>query len=158
MSQRRACFLLTLPPQEMGGPIPLTIPAQQEVARKTSTPLLPMNWASHLLRGECQVGRTGKRSPKWRWLQTRKGKARENERKEGPRTGVSNSGKRNNTPGWPNLHRTGPGKDKHINRRARASSLSLSSALGRSSPRLFRSTCSHLKDGFSRYLLNKIEL
>ena len=27
-------------------------PVQQEVARKTSTPLFPKNWASHLLRGE----------------------------------------------------------------------------------------------------------
>ena len=26
------------------------------------------------------------------------------------------SGKTNNTPGWPNLHRTGPGRDKHIKR------------------------------------------
>ena len=107
-----------------GDPIPLAAPVQQEVARKTSTPLLPMNWASHLLRGECQVGRTGKRSPKWRWLQTRQGKARENETKEGQRTGVRTSGKTNNTPGWPNLHRTGPGRDKHINRRAKVSSLS----------------------------------
>ena len=32
-----------------GGPMPLTIPVQQEVARKTLTPLFPNNWASHLL-------------------------------------------------------------------------------------------------------------
>ena len=56
---------------------------------------------------------------------TRKGKARENERKEGPRTGVRTSDKTNNTPGWPNLHRTGPVRDKHINRRVKASSFSL---------------------------------
>ena len=49
----------------------------------------------------------------------------ENETKEGPRTGVKTSGKPNNTPGWPNLHRTGPGREKHINRGAKASSLSL---------------------------------
>ena len=40
--------------------------------------------------------------------------------------GVRTSGKTNNTPGWPNLHRTGPGRDKHVNRRAKASSFSLS--------------------------------
>ena len=33
------------------GPMPLTVPVQQEVARETLTPLVPMNWASHLLRG-----------------------------------------------------------------------------------------------------------
>ena len=67
----------------------------------------------------------------------------ENETKEGPRTGVRTLIKTNNTPGWPNLHRTGPGRDKHINRGAKASSLSLSRALGRSSPRVFGSTCPH---------------
>ena len=36
---------------------------------------------------------------------------------QGPRTGVRTSGKTNNTPGWPNLHRTGPGRDKHKKRR-----------------------------------------
>ena len=74
---------------------------------------------------------------------TRKGRARENETKEGPRTGVRTSGKTNTTPGWPNLHRTGPGRDKHINRGARASFLSLFHALGCSSPRVFRWTCPH---------------
>ena len=44
---------LRLETSKKGGPIPLTIPAQQEVARKTSIPLFPKNWASHLLRGEC---------------------------------------------------------------------------------------------------------
>ena len=39
-------------------PMPLAIPAQQEVARETSMPLFPKNWAwaswaSHLLRGGC---------------------------------------------------------------------------------------------------------
>ena len=29
------------------------------------------------------------------------------------------SGKTNNTPGWPNLHRTGPGREKHIKRGAK---------------------------------------
>ena len=36
------------------------------------------------------------------------------------------SGKTNNTPGWPNLHRTGSGRDEHINTAAKASSRSLS--------------------------------
>ena len=57
--------------------------------------------------------------------------------------GVRTSGKTNNTPGWPSLHRTGPGRDKHINRGAKASSLSLSCVLGRSSPRVFGLTCPH---------------
>ena len=60
----------------------------------------------------------------------------------GPRTGVRISGKTNNTPGWPNLHRTGPGRDKHINRGAKLAH-SLSSALGCSSPHVFGSTCPH---------------
>ena len=55
-----------------------------------------------------------------------RGKARKNRTQEGLRTGVRTSGKTNNTPGWPNLHRTGPGRGKHINRGAKASSLSLS--------------------------------
>ena len=59
---------------------------------------------------------------------TDKGKARKNETKEGPRTGVGTSGKTNTTPGWPNLHWTGPGREKHIHRGASASSLSLSPA------------------------------
>ena len=125
-----------------GGPIPLAAPVQQEVARKTSTPLFPKNWASHLLRGECSVGRTGERSPKWRWPQTRKGKAHENETKEGPRTRVRTSGKTSNTPGWPSLHRTGPGREKHIKRGAKASSLALSPARW-GILRVFRSTCPH---------------
>ena len=53
---------------------------------------------------------------------------RENRTKEGQRTGVRTSGKTNNTPAWPNLHRTGPGRDKHINRGAQGSSLALSPA------------------------------
>ena len=36
-----------------GRPMPLAIPAQQEVARETSISLFPKNWASHLLRGDC---------------------------------------------------------------------------------------------------------
>lgn len=47
-----------------GDPMPLTIPAQQEVARETAIPLFPKNWVSHLLRGECQAVRIGKRSLK----------------------------------------------------------------------------------------------
>ena len=55
--------------------------------------------------------------------------------------GVRTSGKTDNTPGWPSLHRTGPGRDEHMKRGARASSLSR--ALGPSSPRVFRLTCPH---------------
>ena len=43
-----------------GGPMPLTIPVQQERARKTSASLFPKNSVSHLLRGACQVVRIGK--------------------------------------------------------------------------------------------------
>ena len=90
----------------------------------------------------CQMGRIGKRSPKWRWLQDKEGKS-PRKGNEDLRTGVRTSGKTNNTPGWPNLHRTGPGREKHINRGARANSLSLSPMLGRSSPRVFGLTCPH---------------
>ena len=83
---------------------------------------------------------------------------RENRTKEGQRTGVRTSGKTNNTPGWPNLHRTGPGREKHIKRGAKASSLSLSRMLGRSSLHVWIDVPSCLEDGFSCYLLNKIEL
>ena len=36
-----------------GGPKPLAIPAQQEVARGTLITLFPKNWAFHLLREKC---------------------------------------------------------------------------------------------------------
>ena len=71
---------------------------------------------------------------------TRQGREKPGKMKQKKVQGVRTSGKTNNTPGWPNLHRTGPGGDKHINRGARASSLSC--ALGRSS-RVFRSMCPH---------------
>ena len=83
---------------------------------------------------------------------------RENRTKEGQRTGVRTSGKTKNTPGWPSLHRTGPGREKHIKRGAKASSLSLSRMLGRSSLHVWIDVPSCLEDGFSCYLLNKIEL
>ena len=105
--------------------------------------LFPVSWPR--LKLFQMLGRIGKRSPKWRWLKDKEGKARGNRTKEGPRTRVRTSGKTNNTPGWPNLHRTGPGREKHINRGAKSSSLSLSPllALGRSSPGVFGSTCPH---------------
>ena len=65
-----------------GGLMPLTTPAQQEVARETSMTLLPKNGASYLLRGECQVVRIGKRSPKWQYL---KDKERESSGKQNKR-------------------------------------------------------------------------
>ena len=61
--------------------MPLIIPVQQEVARKTSTPLFLNNWASHLLRGECQVVRIGERSPEWRWLKGKEGKSPQEQNK-----------------------------------------------------------------------------
>ena len=101
----------------------------------------------------CQAGRTGKRSPKcWR-LQTRKGEAREMKREKarGPRAAG-----RSAAPGWP--QEQGP-QGKQAPRRAGPvyrgqaqgerhtqepePALALSRALGRSSPRLFRSTCPH---------------
>ena len=48
-------------------------------------------------------------------------KPAKNRTKEGLRTRVRTPGKTNDTPGWPNLHRTGPGRDKHIKRGAKAS-------------------------------------
>ena len=44
---------LRLETSKREGPVPLANPVQQEVARKTSMPLFPKNWASHLFRGEC---------------------------------------------------------------------------------------------------------
>ena len=71
-----------------------------------------------------------KRPGREKWLEDLEGKARENRTKEGPKTGVRTSGKTNNTPGWPNLHKTGPGTEKHIKRGAKALfSLSLSLSL-----------------------------
>ena len=45
---------------------------------------------------------------------TRKGKAHENRTKEGPRTGVRTSGRTSSAPGWPGLHRAGPGGGKKV--------------------------------------------
>ena len=74
-------------------------------------------------------------------------------------TGVRTAVKTNNTPGWPNLYRTGPGRKKHIKRGAKALSLSLSPARwGALLFRLWINVPSRLEDGFSCYLLNKIEL
>ena len=59
------------------------------------------------------------------------------------------SRKTNNTLGWPNVHRTGPGREKHIQRGAKALSLSPCRALGYSSPRVFGLPCPHTsKMGF----------
>ena len=73
----------TLRPEtsKRGSPMPLAIPAQQEVARETLMPLFPKNWASHLSRGECQVVRIGKRSPEWWWLKDKEGKNPQKQKK-----------------------------------------------------------------------------
>ena len=55
--------------------MPLVIPVQQKAARKTLMTLFPKNGASHLLRGEFQVVRTGKRSLEWWWLKDKEGKS-----------------------------------------------------------------------------------
>ena len=86
-----------------------------------------------------------------------RGKNHKNRTKEGPRTRVRTSGKTINTPGWPNLHRTGPGREKHIKRGAKGLGLSLLSA-GVLSSHLWVDVPSRLKGGFSCYYLNKIEL
>ena len=58
--------------------------------------------------------------------------------------GVRSSGKTNNTPGWPNLHKTGPGTGKHTEEEPKRSlSLSAPRAMGSSSLRVFGSTCPH---------------
>ena len=71
------------------------------------------------------------------------------------------SGKTNNTPGWPNLHKTGPGTEKHIKRGAKAlfsPFLSLSPPRDEAifSLRLWIDVPSCLEDGFSCYYLNKL--
>ena len=86
--------------------------------------------------------------------------------------GMRTSGKTNSTPGWPNLHRTGPGREKHIKSGAKGLSLagagsgflplSLSPSLSPLqagvlfSSSLWVNMPSHLEDGFSCYYLNKI--
>ena len=83
-------------------------------------------------------------------------------RSEDLRTGMRTSG-RTALLTKPNLHRAGPGgRKKHKKRSQRALSLSLSLSLLRAgalfSLRLWIHVPSRLKDGFSCYLLNKIEL
>ena len=85
--------------------------------------LFPVSWPRLMLFQ--MLGRIGERSPKWRWLKDKEGKARGNRTKEGLRTGVRTSGKTNNTPDWPNLHRTGPGKNIYKEEPKLARSLSL---------------------------------
>ena len=82
----------------------------------------------------------------------------EQKKVRGPRTGVRTSGETKSTPDWPNLHRAGSGRNKHINRGAKASSLSLLCAGALFSLCLWIDVPSNLEDGFSCYLLNKIEL
>ena len=125
-----------------GGPIPPRRPSSAGSSQKDLDAPKELGLPS-LEGGNVMLVEQGKGVQNGGGYKTRKGKACENETKEGPRTRVKTSGKPNNTPGWPNLHRTGPGREKHINRGAKASSLSLSRALGRSSPPVFSSTCPH---------------
>ena len=129
--------------------MPLAIPIQQEVARETSMPPFPKNWASHLLRGECQIVRIGKRSPEWQWLKTRKGKGHENRIKEGPRTGVRTSCRTNSTPGQSNLHSADPEGGKNIKRGVKGPGVCLfpslvgARSLSLSPLRIFGQACPH---------------
>ena len=70
------------------------------------------------------------------------------------------SGKTNTTPGWPNLCGTGPGEKKKAQKEEPKPALYLclpgTGALF--SSRLWIDLPSQLEDGFSCYLLNKIEL
>ena len=84
-----------------GAPTPFTLPVQQEVARETLMPLFPKTWASHVLRGEYQVVRIGKMSPKWWWLLDKeKGKGRKNGTKGNLWTIMRTSGETNTPPSW----------------------------------------------------------
>ena len=107
-----------------GAPMPFTIPVQQEVARETLMPLFPKNWASHLLRGDCQVVRIGKRSPKWWWLLDKeKGKGRKNGTKGNLRTRMRTSGETNTPPSWLPLFtysRLRVGGRRHMHKRWKA--------------------------------------
>ena len=73
----------------------------------------------------CWVVRIGNRSPEWPWRKDKEGKSPESRTKEGPRTRVSTSGRINSTPGWPNLHKAGPGGGKTYKKSQRAEDLSL---------------------------------
>ena len=68
------------------------------------------------------------------------------------------SGKTNNIPDWPNLHKTSPGTEKQIKEEPKPSSLSLPHDGALFSSRLWVDVPSRLEDGFSCYDLNKIEL
>ena len=55
---------LRLEISKRGRPSAPHCPSSAGSVTQTLTPLFPTNWASHLVRGECQVARIGKRSPK----------------------------------------------------------------------------------------------
>ena len=81
--------------------MPLAIPAQQEVARDTSTALLPKKWTSQFLRGECYVVIIRKKEYKMVVAKRqRKGKGLENGTKEKPWTRVKTSGETYTPPSW----------------------------------------------------------
>ena len=73
---------LRLETVKRGGPVALIVPLQQEVARENSMPLLPKNWASHLLRWESQVVRIQKRGPEQWWLKDKEGKSPQKQNKQ----------------------------------------------------------------------------
>ena len=92
---------LRLETSKRGSPMPLADPDQQEVARETSVPLIPKNWASHLLRGVFQVVRIGKRSLKWWWQKDKqREKPTQREQRKNTQTRVRTSGETNTPPSW----------------------------------------------------------
>ena len=120
--------------------MPVTVPVQQEVARKTLMPLFPKNWASHLLKGECQIVRTGKRSPEWQWLKDKEGKSLQKQNK-GRSKDQSDDLRWKKQHSWVAQCTQGRfrGEEKNIKRGAKGPgvSLSLSLSLSLSSLRIF---------------------
>ena len=139
--------------------MPLAIPVQQEVSRKTSTPLFPKNWASHLLRGECQVVRIGKWNPEWWWLKDKEGKSLQKQNK-GRSEDQSEDLRQNKQHSWPTQFTQGRlrgRRKKHKKRSQRARGLSLSLSLS-FSLRLLGRHALMPRGCIFLYFLNKIEL
>ena len=91
----------------------------------------------------CSVGRIGKRSPKWRWLQDKEGQRKV----RGPEWRLQ--AEQTALLAKPNLHRAGPDGGKNIKEGAKALSHGFS---------LLRACTRACSLSLSCYLLNKIEL
>ena len=111
--------------------MPLTIPVQQEVARKTLTPLFPNNWASHLLGvGGILCRQNRKKESRMTWLKEKEGKSPRKQNK-GRSEHQSEDLRQNQQDSWLAQFTQGRprGRRKHIKRGAKgARGLSLSSA------------------------------